>query len=221
MDFYSQNGEDFLLWQVFQDQKTGFFLDVGALDGIHFSNSYAFERAGWQGVCVEACPTYHKKLCVNRPKTICENYAISDVNENQKIFYASSLGSFSSISPKFVTFFKQRFAKYKPKWEEILLDYRTIDSVLEKNKVSHVDFVSLDIEGTEYEALSKFDIKKYQPRVLCVEILGKQRFKMINKLLDSYGYKMARKLKQNAFYAYTKQDIAVLVEGQTKCNLVR
>lgn len=41
--FFSQDGEDFLLWQVFNYKKTGFHVDVGAFDGIHLSNTYSFE----------------------------------------------------------------------------------------------------------------------------------------------------------------------------------
>jgi len=58
VEFYSQNGEDFLLWSLFKGRKSGFYIDIGAFDGIHLSNSYYFEKNGWDGVCVEAHPEY-------------------------------------------------------------------------------------------------------------------------------------------------------------------
>jgi hypothetical protein len=73
--FYSQNGEDYLLSQFFNLKNDGFFIDIGAFDGIHLSNSYTFEKKGWRGICVEANPKYFEICKENRPKSICLNLA--------------------------------------------------------------------------------------------------------------------------------------------------
>src|SRR5437773_6915813 len=54
--FRSQFGEDAVLWECFEDQADGFFIEVGAYDGISLSVSYAFESIGWKGVLIEAQP---------------------------------------------------------------------------------------------------------------------------------------------------------------------
>ena len=57
--YYGQRGEDFILWSIFQKDPTpGTYLDIGALDGAHYSNTLSFELAGWKGICVEAHPFY-------------------------------------------------------------------------------------------------------------------------------------------------------------------
>ena len=65
----SQLGEDrHLNGQFFKGQRGGVFVEMGALDGLKYSNSYAFEHAlGWSGVLIEANPASCAKLFRNRP----------------------------------------------------------------------------------------------------------------------------------------------------------
>ena len=220
MNFYGQNGEDFIIWEAFKDYPSGFFLDVGALDGIHLSNSLAFEQAGWKGLCVEAHPGYITRLKANRPNSICEHCAISDRDADAQDFYASALGSFSSVSADFVSYFQKHFGQEKLGYKKIKVNFRTIDTLLANNNISHVDFVSLDIEGTEYEALTKFNVAKYQPKVLVIEVLSDQRFKLITDWLAKYGYILARQVKQNAFYCLDKLTTDKIVAAKVTCKLV-
>ena len=99
MDQYvSQNGEDFLLWNFFQKKNSGFFIDVGAFDGKHLSNTYIFEKAGWRGICLEPHPFYFKKCEANRPASICVNAAcIGDEHIKQISFQYEELGLLSGI----------------------------------------------------------------------------------------------------------------------------
>src|SRR5207248_10404646 len=63
----SQNGEDLLLWNFFGRKKRGFYVDVGAYDGVGFSNTYFFEAIGWSGVLVEAVPDLYRAAASARP----------------------------------------------------------------------------------------------------------------------------------------------------------
>jgi hypothetical protein len=56
VDFSAQFGEDILLWDIFRGQNDGFFIEVGAYDGVELSVSYIFEALGWRGLLVEALP---------------------------------------------------------------------------------------------------------------------------------------------------------------------
>ena len=66
MKQYSQYGQDILLNNLINKQN-GFFIDIGAHDGICFSNSYLFEtELEWNGICIEPLPNIFKKLEKNR-----------------------------------------------------------------------------------------------------------------------------------------------------------
>jgi len=54
--YYGQHGEDFLLWHFFNYRRDGYFLDIGAHDGIALSNTKSFEERGWRGICAEPVP---------------------------------------------------------------------------------------------------------------------------------------------------------------------
>lgn len=55
MEYYSQFGQDkFLDQKIFKGKNSGFFLEIGADDGVRYSNTYFFEKfRGWQGICIE------------------------------------------------------------------------------------------------------------------------------------------------------------------------
>jgi hypothetical protein len=70
-----QGGEDAILHQMFFSNLTeGTFVEIGALDGITFSNTFYFERCqGWRGILIEASPVNFGKLLRNqneRPRSL-------------------------------------------------------------------------------------------------------------------------------------------------------
>lgn len=79
MQSYSQHGQDTFVYEAFFKGRTepGTFVDVGAYDGVTFSNTLLFERLGWMGVCVEPLPPAFSKLRSSR-KAICVNCAVAD-----------------------------------------------------------------------------------------------------------------------------------------------
>ena len=96
--YFSQLGEDCLLALFFEFKSHGFFVDVGAFDGIYLSNTYFFEQLGWTGICVEASPTYFN-LCVrNRPRSKCYNVACLDADRGMVDFRVERGGLFSGIA---------------------------------------------------------------------------------------------------------------------------
>ena len=56
--YFSLLGEDYLLWHFCNFKEAGFFLDVGAYDGVTISNTKSFEDQGWTGICAEPHPDY-------------------------------------------------------------------------------------------------------------------------------------------------------------------
>jgi len=89
MKFFSQQGEDSIVWSVLKNVKKGFFLDIGALDGKRFSNTYTFELQGWNGICVEAHPKYYEICKNNRPKSVVIHAAVSKEDRHEAPFYVN------------------------------------------------------------------------------------------------------------------------------------
>ena len=109
----SQDHEDLALYeQFFQGQRNGLFAEMGALDGIALSNTYAFENAmNWTGVLIEANPTACTPLFRNRPhaRTLCtavsSDYRVISFEEGK---YSSTFGEVEAMPPRFVELFHKR-----------------------------------------------------------------------------------------------------------------
>src|SRR5450759_2215887 len=101
MKYNSQNYQDLVLNKViFPSKENGFFLDIGANDGITFSNSYFLEKErNWEGICVEPLPQTFKILSDNR-KCILENCAVGVHTKNDTFLeitgYAEMLSGLKS-----------------------------------------------------------------------------------------------------------------------------
>lgn len=66
-EYYGQCAQDKLLFEhYFWGKKEGVFVDIGAHNGVTYSNSYFFEKLGWKGLCVEPIPECYQQLVKNR-----------------------------------------------------------------------------------------------------------------------------------------------------------
>ena len=94
---YSQEGEDLILKRLFDGQKKGLYVDVGAHHPKRFSNTYLFYKMGWRGINIDAMPGSMEKFKEVRPEDINIEAAISDKDEllTYYIFNESALNTFS------------------------------------------------------------------------------------------------------------------------------
>ena len=65
---YSQEGEDLLLRRIFEHQKIGFYVDVGAHHPFRFSNTYLLYKRGWRGINIDAMPGSMRLFRKFRPR---------------------------------------------------------------------------------------------------------------------------------------------------------
>jgi hypothetical protein len=74
---HSQLGQDLAVLKAFKDKTNGFFIEIGASDGMELSNTYLLEtKYNWKGICVEPIPRRFELLCKNRPNSWCSDRAV-------------------------------------------------------------------------------------------------------------------------------------------------
>ena len=83
--FKSQFGQDRYLLTLLRNKKHGFFIELGACDGILHSNTYYFEKKlGWKGITIEPNPLYWEDLNKNRncglSNKLCDDFSGKDVD---------------------------------------------------------------------------------------------------------------------------------------------
>jgi FkbM family methyltransferase len=218
MKFYGQHGEDAIAWKAFEkDKELGMYIDIGAMDGLRFSNTYAFELAGWQGMCVEAHPYYYEIAKRNRPKAIVIHAAVSDTDNATVNFNANRYGSFSTLDKSLEGYFKSYGFVFNG-FETIQVPQKTIRTLLRENGVQKVDFVSIDIEGTELSALRGIGIETCMPRVIVVEAFNTPRHKLIADYLCQFGYTTTRIVGNNYFFTHREIDAQAIRSAHVDQN---
>lgn len=227
--FYSQNGEDFLLWNYFNFKHDGFFVDVGAFDGIHFSNTYSFELQGWTGICIEPNPNYSLLCETNRPNSTCISVACTS-SENIKTvdFYLEKLGLLSGLngSNARITDVQQRYAKRGLQFddfERIKVPSRTLNSILHEHlpKKQSIDFLSIDVEGRELDVLIGLDLRKYRPKIIVIEANTGVAQKSIKGYLRNWGYLESRRVSENLIFVTNMFDLIRIKTTSINCQIER
>ena len=207
LEFLSQSGEDETLLTWFNGLCGGTYIEMGALDGRKFSNSFVFNQGfGWKGVLIEANPITFTKLKDNRPKELALVHgAVCDrpktVHWVEDPARPQIGGILEFADPKFI-------AKW---WPDELLQKKTeiqcvpFGQLLDKySPVQYFDFLSLDVEGAEYDALSTIDFNKYAFGIVVVETGDIRKNLMVRSILEANGYSFLFH-KDRSDWLYNKQ----------------
>ncbi|MGE0932113.1 FkbM family methyltransferase [Peijinzhouia sedimentorum] len=173
--YYSQKGQDRLVHSLFfANTKNGFFLDIGAHDGVSFSNTFFFEtHLNWKGICVEPIPEVYQKLVKNR-NCIYVNACIDSKNGTLKFTRVKGYGEMlSGISDKYDQKHKERINKTLKQFggeiEEFEVNSVTVMSLVEKYNLDRIDLMNVDTEGNEWPIIQTFPFDILKPKVILVE----------------------------------------------------
>ncbi len=193
---YSQEGEDMILRGLFEKQKTGFYVDVGAHHPKRFSNTFFFYKKGWCGINIDAMPNSMKLFDKIRPRDINLEIPISDKKQKLKyyMFNEPALNGFSKeLAEK-----RDGKDNYKIISEKDM-ETSTLEEILEKYLPhdQEIDFMSIDVEGLDLQVLKSNNWKLFRPKFLLVEVLGSSIEEMANskeyKYLAGFGYEFFAK----------------------------
>jgi FkbM family methyltransferase len=208
INYYSQDGQDkYLDEKVFKKKRGGFFIEIGANDGIKFSNTYFLEKnRGWNGICVEPHPTAFEKLQKNRTATLI-NACIADSEKEGEFMRIDGYGEMysglvSKYDEKHVKRIERDLAAYGGSKETIKIPCMTLDSIIKNSKVSHVDYCSIDTEGGELDILKTANLKENEITVISVE--NNYYGKSLKDFMKNFDYWMIGKVGADEFYSKKK-----------------
>lgn len=175
--YCSQYGQDRFVAQWFKMQRGGVFLDIGAHDGVSYSNTAYLERElGWTGLCVEPNPAPFQRLQRER-SCQCRQVAVGNAPGITRFLQVSGYGEMLShiIDPTTTAHDGKQAtvetlsAEGRCQTREIEVPIAPIDALLREADVSHVDFVSIDTEGGEFDILKSMDWAALGVQVMAVE----------------------------------------------------
>jgi len=166
--FFSQAEEETLIRAFFRDRREGYFVDVGASHYEKDSTTFYLEHhLGWRGIAIDALEEFRGDYQRFRPRTRFFAFFVTNEAGHAKDFYVytrdTRISSGRLQQLRGLPRVKERYIK------TIDVPTVTLDRLLGAEGVTKVDFMSLDIEGSEPEALQGFDIGRYRPDLFCVE----------------------------------------------------
>ena len=208
--YFSQHGEDFLLHRIFDSTPKGFFVEVGCIDGKRFSNSLFFEKLGWKGICIEAHPDYIPLLSGNRPSSTVVHAAVGETDQETVDFFANPRGSLSTLDPTREKVFAARYGRYFSGFEVQKVPMMTLNTIFTRAGVNSIDFISIDIEGSEVYALRGLDLQRFRPTVFVIESDSKEQKAQIDAILLPAGYHFLTSLSENLFYSLEKRHRSII-----------
>lgn len=219
--YYSQYGQDrWLNEKVFKNRKSGTFVEVGADDGVDKSNTYFFEKyLGWSGLCVEPSPERYQLLRANR-SCACENFAASCREGVVGFLDIQGYGKgLSGITANYSAEHRERIEKEIENPDNrgscvIEVQAVPLGALLAKHDIKHVDFCTIDTEGSEMDVLKSIDFSACKIDILCIENNYSDR--EVGEFLSHLGYSLDYKIEiddvyfRSDFKTSLKQDVFLL-----------
>jgi len=211
MKYFSHIGQDAWVAACLQFKRGGFFLDFGAFDGQTISNTYTLEKdLGWKGICVEPNPRYYPLVCQCR-NCISVNVALWPRSREQLRFVdAHGLSAIES--------FKDGDTNSNVRSQATLavieVDTLNPNELLARfNAPKLIDYLTLDVEGAEFDVLSTIDLKTYQIALMTIEHNhDTPRQEKIRQYLAQYGYEVVQ--NRNDDFFFHREHLTRLLDGK-------
>jgi len=193
---YSQEGEDMILQRFFGKQNDGFYVDVGAHHPKRFSNTYLFYKKGWNGINVDAMPNSMKRFNRSRPR---------DINIEKPISKKKQILTYYGFNEPALNGFSKELSEERNGKDGYFIEFTrdietcTLEEILDNNlpENQEIDFLSIDVEGWDFEVLKSNNFEKYRPKVILIELLESS----LSSIKNNERYKF---LKKQNYIVYAK-----------------
>jgi FkbM family methyltransferase len=201
--YFSQYGQDlFADAFLFRGRRGGYFVDIGAYDGVTYSNTFFLERElGWQGICFEPNPEAFRKLSSARSCTVVN----AGIGPREGSLQFLALPESVEMGSGFLDYFPEHHRD--PGWADLMcrngatlrnIHVLEINAAVASEGRAAIDYLSIDAEGADFAILRALDLRRFDIEVIDVEnnLFGDD----ICVYLDRQGYELRGILGSNEIY---------------------
>ena len=198
---YSISGVDLIIDRMFSKMKKGIYIDLGCNHPIKYNNTYLLHKRGWEGINIDADEKSIKEFKELRKRDHNISALISSKKDKIKYYFYHERSALNTVDAKLV---KKR--KEKPK-KIIIKETTTLNDIIENSpyKKKKLNFLSIDIENHEYEALKNFNFKKYNIDCIVIEILNTS-----SREIETQNQNLDFILKSNVFKLLKKNNYKLI-----------
>ena len=164
-------GEIYL--KYFNNRNDGIFVEVGAYDGESFSNTSCLADAGWWGVYVEPVAKFYDK-CKKRHEHNNITVLNNSVGGEEKQIELLIAGPITTTRTDQFNIYEEIGWLKNRETDKAICSQITLNRVLVENNIPiHFDLLVVDVEGNEGDVIHSFELSKWLPRMLIVELEDK------------------------------------------------
>lgn len=203
--FGAQFGEDRLLAAHFAGRRDGFYVEVGAYDGVEGSATAYFDEIGWRGILVEAVPELAERCRAARPRAQTFNCAAVAPGAPAEVVFevvegAPGVSSLSSLAVRRDELRAVEHIADRVRIRRVTVPAKTLDQILQEGDAPDIDFITIDANGHERDVLRGFALDRWRPGVVIVERLGHLPDGTIMRHMHAHGYALRRKTGVNDWF---------------------
>jgi FkbM family methyltransferase len=168
---FSSAGEDLWIRQFMKEKlhanEVGFYVDIGSYSPIVWSNTFLYYCYRWRGICIDANPSFAKYYSQLRPRDIFLNAAVTSTDQPLYFGRHKTRKGMSRVSVAPEEFDEQFDTPIK-------IEAVRLEDILDQHVPSEtiIDFMSMDIEGSELSALLSHNWERHRPRIILMEANG-------------------------------------------------
>jgi FkbM family methyltransferase len=158
---------------IWKEGQIGFYVEIGAWDGRKKNSTIILERAGWDGVCIEASPPSYAQLIENR-KCRCLNVAVYDHDGEVDYALFPDRPEWNGIVETYDILHRRLLESKNPTLNNNISAPATVQKIPCKSWNSlelptHIDYLQIDTEGSEIPILKCIDWKNTSITYICLE----------------------------------------------------
>ena len=187
---YAQHGDDIIIRTVFNNLgiDNPSYLDIGAHHPTNISNTKLFYDAGSRGINVEANPHLFQQFMIERPHDVNLNFGVGVESGFLNFYMVDSHSGRNSFDLATVEAFVADYPEFKIR-AVMTLPVMTVSQILKHRAMP--DFLTIDVEGLDYDILKSIDFKSYPFKVICVEVGDSDKINYadaVSSLLEKNNY---------------------------------
>lgn len=165
----------------------GFYIECGALNGEHGSNTFFFEKVRkWNGLLIEADPSNFEVLATKHRKAFTMHACLNPKPYPAVMTFNKAFNRGRVVQGDEA---KEWIKKQNIKADPVQVQCLPLYSILLALNQTTVDFFSLDVEGDELSVLKTIPFEKVNIKMLTVEYVHDTgKFGELQHYMESKGY---------------------------------
>jgi len=196
---YAQHGEDRQLLHYAWLSPSKFYVDVGCHSPEDHSNTYLLYQMGWSGLCVDANRDLLMKFRKVRPRDRVECVCVGET-PGEATFVIASDPKVSHVAGGALV-----DARAGDEARRIAIPVKSLQQLFEEHNVpSSIGLLSIDVEGVDFAVLRSFDLRRWRPHLILIEIhdldLENCSANEVVSFLRSAGYRLVGYNTYNALF---------------------